>query len=215
MEEQDQIREKLHRGAEALFLKYGVRSVSMDDIARHLSVSKKTLYQYFVDKDEIVTQVAQSHLKQYTAQFDGIAAAAKNALDELMRINTCMRKTMQGMNPTLLFDLKKYHVNAWDMWMDHRNKYIRESVVRNMKQGIEEGLFRSNLSPEILATIRIETIQMIFDSHLFPADRYDLADVHAQTLDHFMYGLLTDKGRKLYEKYKQEPVNLELIPHQL
>jgi len=215
MEEQDHIREKLHRGAEALFLKYGVRSVSMDDIARHLSVSKKTLYQYFVDKDEIVTQVAQSHLKQNKAQFDDVAAGAKNALDELMRINACMRKMMLGINPTLLFDLKKYHVNAWELWVEHRTKYIRESVVRNIKQGIEEGLFRNNLSPEILATIRIETIQMLFDTHLFPADRYNLADVHAQALDHFMYGLLTDKGRKLYEKYKQEPVNLELIPHQL
>jgi hypothetical protein len=84
-----------------------------------------------------------------------------------------------------------------------------------MKQGMEEGFFRTNLNPEILAVIRIETIQMLFDSSLFPADRFNLVDVHAQALDHFMYGLLTEKGRKLYEKYKQEPVNLELIPHQL
>jgi hypothetical protein len=76
-------------------------------------------------------------------------------------------------------------------------------------------LFRTNLNPEVLAMIRIETIQMLFNVDLFPADRYNLIDVHAQALDHFMYGLLTDKGRKLYEKYKQEPVNLELIHHQL
>ena len=215
MEEQDHIREKLLRGAEELFLKYGVRSVSMDDIARHLSVSKKTLYQYFVDKDEIVTQVAYAHMNMFKSRFDGIAAAARNALDELMRINTCMSKIMQGMNPTLLFDLKKYHTKAWEAWTDHRHKHIRESVVRNMKQGMEEGLFRNNLNPEILAAIRIETIQMIFDTQLFPADRYNIVDIHAQALDHFMYGLLTDKGRKLYEKYKQEPVSLELIPHQL
>ena len=215
MEEQDHIREKLLKGAEALFLKYGVRSVSMDDIARHLSVSKKTLYQYFVDKDEIVTQVAQSHLNLNRSQFDGIAAGAKNALDELMRINACMKRMMQGMNPTLLFDLKKYHVNAWELWTEHRNKHIRESVIRNVKQGMEEGLFRTNLNPEVLAMIRIETIQMLFNTDVFPADRYNLIDVHAQALDHFMYGLLTDKGRKLYEKYKQEPVNLELIHHQL
>jgi TetR/AcrR family transcriptional regulator, cholesterol catabolism regulator len=215
MEDQVHIREKLLRGAEELFLKYGVRSVSMDDIARHLAVSKKTLYQYFIDKDEIVTQVAHAHLGQDRIRFDGIAAIAKNALDELMKINSCMSKIMQGMNPTLLFDLKKYHSKAWQAWMDHRNKHIRESVVRNIKQGIEEGLFRTNLNPDILAAIRIETIQMVFESQLFPADRYSLADVQAQALDHFMYGLLTEKGRKLYEKYKQEPVNFELIPHQL
>lgn len=215
MEEQDQIRERLLKGAETLFLKYGVRSVSMDDIARHLSVSKKTLYQYFADKDEIVTQVAMSHLNHTRAQFDLIAEAAKNALDELMRINAFMKVMMQGMNPTLLFDLKKYHVTAWELWNQHRNRHIRESVIRNVKQGVEEGLFRSGLNPEILAVIRIETIQMLFDTDLFPSDRYNMADVHGQSLDHFMYGLLTDKGRKLYEKYKQEPVNLELIPHSL
>src|SRR5205085_7941658 len=215
MEEQEHIKEKLLRGAEELFFKYGVRSVSMDDIARHLSVSKKTLYQYFADKDEIVTQLALAHLTMIKSRFDGIAIGAKNALDELMRINTCMSKVMQGMNATLLFDLRKYHSKAWEQWTEHRTKHIRESVVRNIKQGIGEGLFRSNLNPEILAAIRIETIQMLFDTQLFPADTYNLIDVHAQALDHFMYGLLTDKGRKLYEKYKQEPVNLELIPYQL
>jgi AcrR family transcriptional regulator len=215
MEEHDHIREKLLRGAEELFFKYGVRSVSMDDIARHLSVSKKTLYQYFADKDEIVSQVAHAHLSMIKSRFDSIATASKNALDELMGINTCMGKIMHGMNATLLFDLKKYHNKAWEAWTDHRHKHIRESVVRNIRQGIEEGLFRSNLNPEILAAIRIETIQMLFDTQLFPSDGYNLIDVHAQALDHFMYGLLTDKGRKLYEKYKQEPVNQELIPNHL
>lgn len=215
MEEQDHIREKILRGAEELFLKYGVRSVSMDDVARHLSVSKKTLYQYFVDKDEIVTQVANAHLKQNRAEFDGITSASKNALDELMKITTCLRKNMTDMNPSVLFDFKKYHPKAWEAWVEHKNKHIKESVVRNMKQGMEEGLYRNNLNPEILAALRIETIQWLFEGEIFPTERMNMAEVHIQMLDHFMYGLLTDKGRKLYEKYKQEPINLELIPHQL
>lgn len=215
MEEQDQIREKLLRGAEELFLKYGVRSVSMDDIARHLSVSKKTIYQYFVDKDEIVTQVTMQHMEQTKSGLDAVEAMSKNALDELMRISAFIRKNMNEMNPSLLFDLKKYHPKAWAAWLDHKNKHMKESVVRNLKQGIEEGLYRSNLNPEILAFLRIETIQMQFDGLLVPNEKFRLVDVQVQLLDHFMYGLLTDKGRKLYEKYKQEPINLELIPHNI
>lgn len=215
MEESDLVREKILKGAVELFLKYGVRSVSMDDIARHLSISKKTIYQYFVDKDEIVTQVTQNHLHHTKAEFDELVTVSKNALDELMRIQWHMKKNMQDMNPSLLFDLRKYHPKAWGAWMEHKNLHIRESVVRNLRQGIEEGLYRSNLNPEVLATLRIESIQLLFDGAIVPNDKYQMAEIQAQMLDHFMYGLLTDKGRKLYEKYKQEPINLELIPHNL
>jgi TetR/AcrR family transcriptional regulator, cholesterol catabolism regulator len=215
MEDQDQTREKILKGAEELFLKYGVRSVSMDDIARHLSISKKTIYQYFVDKDEVVTQVTVGHIEQTKSGFDCLAPNSKNALDELMRIQFYLKKNMADIHPALLFDLKKYHSKAWNAWSEHKNKYIRESVVRNLKQGIEEGLYRSNLNPDILAALRIESIQWIHDGAILPSDKYKMVDVQLQMLDHFMYGLLTEKGRKLYEKYKQEPINLELIPHNI
>lgn len=215
MEENDQTRDKILQGALELFLKYGIRSVSMDDIARHLSISKKTIYQYFVDKDDIVTQATTNHMVHTKADFDNLTRVSKNALDELMRIQMFMKKNMQDMNPALLFDLRKYHNKAWTAWLDHKNKDIRESVVRNLKQGIEEGLYRSNLNPEILAVLRIESIQWVYDGQIVPSDKFKLVDVQTQMLDHFMYGLLTEKGRKLYEKYKQEPVNLELIPHNI
>jgi len=215
MEDQDQTKDKILQGALELFLKYGVRSVSMDDIARHLSISKKTIYQYFVDKDDIVSQATSNHMLHTKTSFDALTGVSKNALDELMRIQMFMRKNMQDMNPSLLFDLKKYHSKAWGAWMEHKNRDIRESVVRNLKQGMEEGLYRNNLNPEILATLRIESIQWLYDGQIVPNEKFKMVDIQTQMLDHFMYGLLTEKGRKLYEKYKQEPINLELIPHNL
>lgn len=215
MEGQDQTKDKILLGALELFLKYGIRSVSMDDIARHLSISKKTIYQYFVDKDDIVTQSTLNHMHHTKASFDNLTSVSKNALDELMKIQMFMRKNMQDMNPSLLFDLKKYHNKAWSAWSDHKNKDIRESVVRNLKQGMEEGLYRNNLNPEILATLRIESIQWLYDGQIVPTEKFKMVDIQTQMLDHFMYGLLTEKGRKQYEKYKQEPINLELIPHNI
>lgn len=215
MEEHDQTRDKILQGALELFLKYGIRSVSMDDIARHLSISKKTIYQYFIDKDDIVTQSTSHHMDQVNASFEELTKVSKNALDELMRIQNFMRKSMQELNPSLLFDLKKYHAKAWSGWIDHKNKNIRDSVVRNLKQGMEEGLYRSNLNPEILATLRVESIQWLYDGQIMPTEKFRIIDIQTQMLDHFMYGLLTEKGRKLYEKYKQEPANLELIPHNI
>src|SRR5258708_5175427 len=203
MEETD-IKDRILKGAMELFMKYGVRSVSMDDIARHLSVSKKTIYQYFADKDDVVTLVAKDHMDKGRIEFEGLRDGAKNAIEELVRISACLKKDMQEMNPSLLFDLEKYHAKGWSVWLDHKNKYIRDSVVRNLRQGIEEGYYRKDIQPEVLASIRIELVQLAFDEQIFPYNQFNLADVQIQILDHFIFGLLTDKGRKMYEKYKLE-----------
>ncbi|MFZ5999194.1 MAG: TetR/AcrR family transcriptional regulator [Bacteroidota bacterium] len=212
MEEKD-IKEKIVNGARDLFLKYGIRSVSMDDIARQLSVSKKTIYQYFADKDEIVTQVALEYLKDDKCQFDKLVEGTRNALEELIRMSLFLKARLQQVNPTLMFDLQKFHGKAWSEWVNYKQTHVRKETVRNIKQGIAEGLFRSDLNPEIIATMRLEMVQMVFDTDLFPANVFNLYEVHMQLFDQFVYGLLTEKGRKQYEKFKQEPNNLELIPN--
>jgi AcrR family transcriptional regulator len=211
MEEQD-IKDRIIQGAAELFLKYGVRSVSMDDVARHLSVSKKTLYQYFADKDEMVTMVVVHHMEKDTKQYDGFHQTAKNAIEELVKISACMKRDFQKLHPSLLFDLQKFHAKAWSVWMGHKEVHIKDSIVRNLKQGIEEGFFRPEINVEVLAIARLELIQLTFDDTVFPADKYNLPEVNIQLFEHFVYGLLTDKGRKMYEKYKQQNTNLESIP---
>jgi AcrR family transcriptional regulator len=213
MEEKD-IKDRILKGAEELFLKYSVRSVSMDDIARHLSISKKTIYQYFADKDEIVTMVAVYHMEKNRIQFDSYKAAAKDAIDEMVRISICLKSDFQKMNPAVLFDMQKYHAKAWSVWMEHKQNHVRESIISNLKQGIEEGYYRADINVEILANARLELIQFAFDDHIFPSSTFSLTEVHIQLFEHFIYGLLTDKGRKVYEKYKKQPITQQLIPAQ-
>jgi len=176
----------------------------MDEIARHLGISKKTLYQYYVDKDDIVASTTQDHLVSEKKQFDQIAEESVNSVEELVKLSHCLRENLKGMNPSLLFDLQKYHHKAWNIWIEFKTKFIRESVVRNIKRGIEQGLFRPELNPDILAVVRIETVQLGFDDQLFPRDKFNLPEVQMQILEHFIHGLLTDKGRKLFLKYKKE-----------
>lgn len=207
MEETD-IKRKILKGAENLFMKYGVRSISMDDIARHLSVSKKTLYQHFADKEDIVTITCQSHIEGVSKEFEEIKNSSKNAIDELAKISLCLKQNSEEMNPSLLFDLQKYHPKAWGVWLNHKNKFIRESVVRNLKQGIEEGYFRPEINMEVIATMRLELVQLAFDDQIFPPSQFKLSEVQVQIFDHFVYGLVTEKGRKLYQKYKETLVEL-------
>jgi AcrR family transcriptional regulator len=202
MEELD-IKGKILKGAEELFTKYGIRSISMDDIARHLAVSKKTLYQHFSDKEDIVTVTFKMHIDRHVVELEQIRLTAENAIDELAKISQCLKRTTQNTNPSLLFDLQKYHPKAWAVWMNHKNKFIRTSVVRNLKQGIDEGYFRPDINSEVLALVRLELIHLPFNEELFPRERFRLQDVLMQTFDHFVYGLVTDKGRKLYQKYRE------------
>jgi AcrR family transcriptional regulator len=210
--EETNIKEKIQKGAEDLFMRYGVRSISMDDIARHLAVSKKTLYQHFTDKEDIVTVTCKAHLDRNAMEFQSIRDSAKNALEELAQLSVCLKRNMQDMNPSLLFDLQKYHPKAWDVWLNHKNKFIRESVVRNLKQGIKEGYFRPDLDPEVIAAVRLEMVQLAFNEEIFPRERFKLPDVQMQIFDHFVFGLLTEKGRKLYLKFKENKQQTQKTP---
>ncbi|MGE0771713.1 MAG: TetR/AcrR family transcriptional regulator [Cyclobacteriaceae bacterium] len=213
--ENHEIRDKILIGAEELFMKYGIRSVSMDNIANHLGVSKKTLYQYFTDKDEIVESVTKAHLDEQERQMTGVRDHSKNAIEELVGVSVCLKENMRGMNPSLLFDLQKYHHKAWNLWLKFRDNMVRKSIIANLDQGKQEGYFRADINTEVLATLRLENIQLAFDPSVFPPDRFALAEVQMQVLEHFVYGLFTDKGRKLYEKLKTKSPNLEQILAQI
>jgi AcrR family transcriptional regulator len=202
MEELD-TKEKILKGAEDLFMKYGVRSISMDDIARHLAVSKKTLYQHFADKEELVMLVSKSHLERNAKEFDAILKDSGNSIEELAKISRCMKRNLEGLNQTMMFDLQKFHPKAWSVWLEFKHKFIRESVINNLKKGIEEGNVRPEIEPEIMAILRIELIQLAFNPDIFPRERFNMVELHSQVFDHFVFGLVTEKGRKLYLKYKE------------
>jgi AcrR family transcriptional regulator len=135
----------------------------MDDISRHLTVSKKTLYQHFADKEELVAMVSKMHIESNIREFDELHKQSENAIEELARISVHMRKNMENMNPSMFLDLQKYHPTGWKQWLDHKHNFIHQSVMRNLKQGIAEGFFRSEVNPEIFAAFRLATIELCFD----------------------------------------------------
>lgn len=202
MEEQDN-KEKLLKGAEDLFMRYGVRSITMDDIARHLGISKKTIYQHFADKDDVVVSVAKSRLEKQRQQFDKVTAESKNSVEEMVKLSYCIKENMRDTNPSVLFDMQKYHQRAWNVWLEFKHKFIRQSVIQSLKRGIDEGYFRADINIDILVTMRLEVVQMAFDNMIFPRDQFNLTEVQSHLFDHFVYGILTEKGKKLYQKYKE------------
>ena len=193
-------KEKILEVADGLFHRVGIRSVSMDDIARELAISKKTIYQYVKDKDQIVQLVTQHHIDREMREFDEVLETSENALDELFRLSKCLRRNMSDINPSLLFDLQKYHPGSWDMWLSFKNEFIKNQVLRVIARGKEEGFFRKELHAEILAIFRIESIQLTFDQRLFPKEKFDFTEIQLTIFDHFVHGLLTIKGQEIYDE---------------
>lgn len=201
------MKEKILEGASRLFMKYGVRSVTMDDVASALAISKKTIYQFYKNKDELVTSISKSHMSEEKDDYSQIEENSVDAIDEICRVSNCFRKHMANIQPKILFELKKYHSAAWQIYMKFKTEFVKNHIKRNIERGITEGYYRSEVNPEILSAFRVEQVEMIFDDNLFPKEKFDFTDVQLQLFDHFVHGLLTDKGRELYLNYLNQNKN--------
>jgi TetR/AcrR family transcriptional regulator, cholesterol catabolism regulator len=190
--------------ADQLFNRYGIRSVTMDDIARDLGISKKTIYQYFADKEEMVMEVTKAAFDEQRCEWEAVTNMARDAVHELMLAAEHIEKAFRSMNPNLLYDLRKYHPASWDIYVQHKDSHFYQQVVSNLRRGVAEGYYRKEIQVEVIAKLRMEQVQMGFDPKVFPPDRYALADVQLQLLDHFIHGIVTLKGYSLVVQYKKE-----------
>jgi AcrR family transcriptional regulator len=204
--EETELRKKILEGTEELFMRYGIRSVSMDDIARHLSVSKKTLYQHFADKDELVFRMSEMYLEQSFKQYDQIEKDSKNSLEELSKISVCMKVEMENLNSSLLFDLQKYHPKAWNLWNGHKEK-IGEAVIRNIQQGIADGYFRPEINPDVMAMARLVLIEAAFNPATFPKDRFNFVEVQTSFSNYLSMAFAPTRVKNYIRSIKKPIIN--------
>lgn len=201
---QAETKERILMTALDLFSKFGFRSISMDDIAHHVGMSKKTLYQYFADKDEIVTLTIENRLQQECKVVTKIQEETKNAVDFIIRINNYLTRNIRDTRSATIYDLKKYHANAWVVVEKFRNEFLLTTVIDNLRTGIAEGNYRSDINVDILSRLRLEEISALINNDFFPDKTFNLADVSSAILDHFIAGIATEKGMKLYRKYSNQ-----------
>lgn len=194
--------ERIELAAHELFYRFGIKSVTMDDIAKHLSISKKTIYSFFEDKDQIVSTLCNKDLHDRECKFAQIARESKNAIDEILMLMKFMGEMFSGMNPNLFYDMQKYHPEAWKSFKTFKEEKILKMVVENLQKGMEQGLYRKDMDIRIIAKLRVEQVEMAFNPNIFPSDKFKPVQVQMQLLDHFMHGISTIKGHKLINKYK-------------
>lgn len=207
----EDISEKILETAGSLFLKYGVKSISMDDIARELSISKKTIYHFFKDKNEMVYLISERFLQEQKDKFDRVQDESKDPIELLYGGTLHAREIFEKINPYILFDIRKYYKDAWRLYLDFEKNVMFGSLVVTLQDGIKKGLFRADIDIQILATLRMEEIKLAFDKDVFPSESFNFKEVQYQILDHFFYGIMTEKGYALLNKYKENYVTDDQI----
>ena len=195
-------KERILEKAHELFMRYGVRSVSMDDIAAQLGMSKKTLYQYYTDKEELVDAVLSTVLEKNRLECVANKQVAENAVHEIFQAFDMVQEMFSNMNPSIVFDLEKYHPAVYKKLQQHKKVFMYQIITQNLERGIKEDLYRGDIDVDVITRFRIESMMLAFDSDIFPDNRTRLLAIQEEILEHFMYGLATVKGQKLIQKYK-------------
>ncbi len=198
-----EIKQRILNQATEMCFKFGIRSVTMDDIAKELGISKKTIYQNFDDKDEIVFQIMETEMAKDKCEWIGLEKVSKNLLEKMRNAMDLMRKTMEGMNPAIMFDIKRYHPRSWALYQNHKSQFILEYTTKDLNEGIKEGLFRPEINVEFMAKYRLEQVEMGFNTDIFPPNKFSMGEIQTTLMDHFIRGILTEKGFKIYNSLQK------------
>lgn len=194
--------------SDKLFCQYGFKSVTMDDIAKHLGMSKKTIYQNFADKNELVDILIADKLGNQSCKMNDCAKNAKNAIHEIFLTIADIKELMGALNPKLFYDLQKYHPKAWLKFRNFKEKNLLITIRNNLKRGIEEGLYRSEINVDILSQLRLDHSSIVFQEHdHYTMNKYNIAQVIIEKTEHFLYGISNEKGLALIATYKKELQN--------
>lgn len=199
----DTMQTKILLKARDLMLQSGLRQVTMDDLAHQLGISKKTIYQYYKDKVDLVKAVVNLELKDHELTCKDCKSKAENAIHEMFLLMENMKAMTQTMNPNSMMELEKHFSDAFDMIKNHKDEFLFSLIKQNLMKGIEEGCYRKDLDIDIISKFRLETVFIPFNLRLFPLNKFNSIEVHTQLMEHFVYGLMTVKGHELMDQYKK------------
>lgn len=206
-------KDRIKQVAHDLLLQYGIRSTSMDDIAAKLGMSKKTIYQFYKDKDELVEEVIGTLIFTNQENCKTDKQKANNAIHEIFIAMDMVTEIFRSMNPSVLFDLQKYHPSAFAKFLNHKNEFLLSMMRENIQRGIYEELYRPDINVQVMAMYRVESMFIPFNPEFVRNAKASLLDIEQELITHFLFGLVTLKGYKMVLKYQEqrEKANHKLI----
>ncbi len=195
------LRAEIVKQAERLFMKLGIKSVTMDDIARELGISKKTLYQHFEKKDKLVEEVILNHNQESHCKMLYIHENAQDALDEIRQMGAYIIGKVENVSPSVLYDLRKYYRKVWELLTTQQDEHVIGCMKVNLLRGIQEGLFRHDMNVEIVARIYAKATYTIVDELAKSNSEFTRRELIRELHDYHVHAIATPKGLELWKHY--------------
>jgi AcrR family transcriptional regulator len=183
-----------------LYTKYGIKSITMDDVARELGISKKTLYQYVVNKSDLVSKVLDYLLDQKNCDFKDLLSKDLNAIEELLEVGVYIIKSIKDYNPSTQYDLKKYYPELYTKFHDVRKERMHQAILINIEKGKEQGLYRTELDNEIIAKIQTSRFIHMSSDEFFDRDEMLKPQYVMELFIYHIRGIANNKGLEVLEK---------------
>ena len=193
--------QKILNQAESLFMRVGIKSITMQDLSRELGISKKTLYQFVENKADLVLKVIFNHAQQEIEQVKKITAASKNAIDEMLKIGRFGFEQISIISPTVIYDIKKHYHKSWEVIEKLHQEHTYGVIVENFKRGVEEGLYRDDFDVDIVAKLYGAQTFLMIEEAIFPLRKYNKKHLMNEFIKYHLYGIVSPKGKKVLEKY--------------
>lgn len=180
-----------------LFKRYGTRSVTMDDIAHELGMSKKTLYQEFTDKDELINRVIDYDMGQSKGFLEEVRQSDSNAVQELFMVNRRMHSVRTLYSPTFYFDLKRYYPEIYNRWIQDKRSNMFTVITENLRKGKQEGIYRAEIDEHIIGRLHIARIEMLEGNNIIEEHEGFSNDFIQEVFIYHLHGICNEQGLKL------------------
>jgi TetR/AcrR family transcriptional regulator, cholesterol catabolism regulator len=183
-----------------LYFKYGIKSVTMDDVARELGISKKTLYEYFADKNDLVAKFLDFHIQKIREVFEVDKDCSGNAIDHLLYISKILMNFLKDLNPSVHYDLQKYYPDIFKSLFEYKRNNMLDSVKQNIIRGMKEGLYRKDLNPEIIAHIYVNRVESSMDANFLRSKDVTSTELFSEMFTYHIRGISSKKGIEYFDK---------------
>lgn len=191
------MKEKIRDTATRLFLERGFKSITMDDLANEIGMSKKTIYSEYGNKTELIEDCVMNKFCDLSEGIDLIIAMGKNAIEELFEIKKYVLSHLNDEKTSPQFQLMKYYPKIYrTIRTMHFNK-MHKCVLSNVERGIQQELYRENLDTEFIARIYYSGINSIKDQTIFPIERFPISKLMDSFLEYHLRGIITPKGKNI------------------
>ena len=194
------LKETYTEKAGKILLRLGIRSVTVDDIARELGVSKKTIYVYFKNKKDLVLSILKQKLKKDREKLKQSVEESENAIDELLIMSKYIEEEFYSINPSILHDIKKYHAEAWDILEKHKWTFVLNGIEKNIYRGIKEDIYHNECNPSIIAKLYVGKCDLIMNGEIFEYPEHKLDLVFRDAIFFHIRGLVNSKGLNYLQK---------------